>query len=65
MSASGRIALKLRLDDDLLKALRPAWIPAGILVVTALPVRAGDLVREAGDEVLVVLELLGCRLAVE
>ena len=36
MSASGRIALKLRPDDDLLKALRPAWIPAAILVATAL-----------------------------
>ena len=36
MSASGRIALKLRLDDDFLKALRPAWIPAGILAATAL-----------------------------
>jgi diguanylate cyclase (GGDEF)-like protein len=36
MSASGRIALKLRLDDDFLKALRPAWIPTGILVATAL-----------------------------
>jgi diguanylate cyclase (GGDEF)-like protein len=36
MSASGRIALKLRLDDDFLKALRPAWVPAGILAATAL-----------------------------
>src|SRR5262245_33510908 len=36
MSASGRIALKPRLDDDILKALRPAWIPAGILAATAL-----------------------------
>jgi diguanylate cyclase (GGDEF)-like protein len=36
MSASGRIALKPRLDDDFLKALRPAWIPAGILAATAL-----------------------------
>jgi diguanylate cyclase (GGDEF)-like protein len=36
MSASGRIALKSLLDDDFLKALRPAWIPAGILAATAL-----------------------------
>ena len=36
MSASGRIALKPRLESDVLKALRPAWIPAGILAVTAL-----------------------------
>ena len=36
MSASGRIALKPRLDEDFLKALRPAWIPAGILAATAL-----------------------------
>ncbi len=36
MSASGRIALKPRLDSDVLKALRPAWIPAGILALTAL-----------------------------
>ncbi|HZO02658.1 MAG TPA: hypothetical protein VFB93_15795, partial [Burkholderiales bacterium] len=28
--------MKLRLDDDFLKALRPAWIPAAILVATAL-----------------------------
>ena len=31
MSASGRIALKPALDPELLKALRPAWVPAGIL----------------------------------
>ena len=36
MSASGRIALKQRLDSDVLRALRPAWIPAGILAGTAL-----------------------------
>ena len=36
MSASGRIALKPGLDANLLKALRPAWIPAGILAATAL-----------------------------
>jgi diguanylate cyclase (GGDEF)-like protein len=36
MSASGRIALKPRLDDDFLKTLRPAWMPAGILAATAL-----------------------------
>jgi diguanylate cyclase (GGDEF)-like protein len=36
MSASGRIALKPRLDDDFLRTLRPAWIPAGILAATAL-----------------------------
>ena len=36
MSASGRIALKPGFDADLLKALRPAWIPAGILAATAL-----------------------------
>src|SRR5688500_19336431 len=36
MSASGRIALKPRLDPGFLKALRPAGIPAGILLATAL-----------------------------
>ncbi len=36
MSASGRIALRSGLDAELLKALRPAWIPAGILAATAL-----------------------------
>jgi GGDEF domain-containing protein len=36
MSASGRIALKPRLDPALLKSLRPAALPAGILVATAL-----------------------------
>jgi len=36
MSASGRIALKPRLDPGFLNALRPAWIPAGILAATAL-----------------------------
>jgi diguanylate cyclase (GGDEF)-like protein len=36
MSASGRIALNLRLDGELLRTLRPAWIPAGILAGTAL-----------------------------
>ena len=36
MSASGRIALKPRLDPALLKSLRPAAIPAGILVATTL-----------------------------
>jgi diguanylate cyclase (GGDEF)-like protein len=36
MSASGRIALKPGLDANLLKALRPAWFPAGILAATAL-----------------------------
>ena len=36
MSASGRIALKPRVEPDFLKALRPAWVPAGILGATAL-----------------------------
>jgi diguanylate cyclase (GGDEF)-like protein len=36
MSASGRIALKPRLEPDFLKASRPAWVPAGILAATAL-----------------------------
>ena len=36
MSASGRIALKPALDPELLKALRPAWVPAGILAATAM-----------------------------
>jgi diguanylate cyclase (GGDEF)-like protein len=36
MSASGRIALKPRLDAPFLNTLRPAWIPAGILAATAL-----------------------------
>ena len=36
MSASGRIALKPRLEPGFLNALRPAWIPAGILAATAL-----------------------------
>jgi diguanylate cyclase (GGDEF)-like protein len=36
MSASGRIALKPALDPGFLRALRPAWVPAGILVATAL-----------------------------
>ena len=36
MSASGRIALKPALDPELLRALRPAWVPAGILAVTAV-----------------------------
>lgn len=36
MSASGRIALKLALDPELLRALRPAWVPAGILAATAV-----------------------------
>jgi len=36
MSASGRIALKPVLDPALLKALRPAGIPAGILLATAV-----------------------------
>jgi len=36
MSASGRIALKPGLDANVLKALRPGWIPAGILAATAL-----------------------------
>src|SRR5688572_29287099 len=36
MSASGRIALKPALDPEFLRALRPAWVPAGILVATAL-----------------------------
>jgi diguanylate cyclase (GGDEF)-like protein len=36
MSASGRIALKPGLDASFLKTLRPAWIPAGILLATAL-----------------------------
>jgi diguanylate cyclase (GGDEF)-like protein len=35
MSASGRIDLKSGLDRDFLRALRPAWVPAGILVATA------------------------------
>jgi diguanylate cyclase (GGDEF)-like protein len=36
MSASGRIALKQRVEPDFLKASRPAWVPAGILGATAL-----------------------------
>jgi GGDEF domain-containing protein len=36
MSASGRIALKTGLDPELLRTLRPAWAPAGILAATAL-----------------------------
>jgi len=36
MSASGRIALKLRLEPEFLSSLRPAWVPAGILAGTAL-----------------------------
>jgi diguanylate cyclase (GGDEF)-like protein len=36
MSASGRIALKQGLDPELLKGLRPVWVPAGILLGTAL-----------------------------
>ena len=36
MSASGRIALKPGLDAEFLRTLRPAWVPAGILVATAL-----------------------------
>src|SRR5919108_6396731 len=36
MSASGPIVLKPGREPGLLKALRPAWIPAGILVATAL-----------------------------
>jgi diguanylate cyclase (GGDEF)-like protein len=36
MSASGRIALKPELDPELLRALRPAAVPAGILAFTAL-----------------------------
>ena len=36
MSASGPTGLKLPFDPGLLNALRPAWIPAGILVGTAL-----------------------------
>ena len=36
MSASGRIALKPVVDPELLRALRPAAMPAGILAVTAL-----------------------------
>jgi diguanylate cyclase (GGDEF)-like protein len=36
MSASGRIALKPALDPELLRALRPAWVPAGILAATAM-----------------------------
>ena len=36
MSASGRIALKPALDPELLRALRPAWAPAGILAATAI-----------------------------
>ena len=36
MSASGRIALKPALDPELLRSLRPAWVPAGILAATAM-----------------------------
>jgi hypothetical protein len=36
MSASGRIALKTGLDPELLRTLRPAWAPIGILAATAL-----------------------------
>jgi diguanylate cyclase (GGDEF)-like protein len=36
MSASGRIVLKPVLDPEILKALRPAAIPAGILLATAV-----------------------------
>ena len=36
MSASGRIALKLRLEPEFLSALRPAWVPVGILAASAL-----------------------------
>ena len=36
MSASGRIALKPVVDPELLRALRPAAMPAGILAVTAV-----------------------------
>jgi diguanylate cyclase (GGDEF)-like protein len=36
MSASGRIVLKSRFDPGFLKTLRPAWVPAGILVTTAI-----------------------------
>ena len=36
MSASGRIALKSPLDPELLRALRPAAAPAGILAATAV-----------------------------
>ena len=36
MSASGRIALKRRFDPGFLNALRPAWIPAGILAAAAV-----------------------------
>ena len=36
MSASGRIALKPPLDPEILRALRPAWAPAGILAATAI-----------------------------
>jgi len=36
MSASGRIALRQALDAEFLRTLRPAWIPAGILLATAL-----------------------------
>ena len=35
MSASGRIDLKSWPDADFFRALRPAWVPAGILVATA------------------------------
>jgi len=36
MSASGRIALKSPLDPELLRALRPAGVPAGILALTGV-----------------------------
>jgi diguanylate cyclase (GGDEF)-like protein len=36
MSASGRIVLKPAADAALLRTLRPAWVPAGILAATAL-----------------------------
>jgi len=36
MSASGRIALKPALDPELLRALRPAGVPAGILALTGV-----------------------------
>ena len=36
MSASSRIALKPALDPELLRSLRPAWVPAGILAATAM-----------------------------
>ena len=63
MSASGRIALKPRLDPALLKSLRPAAIPAGILLATVLLAVLVDLpdslagLRVAGPYALLAIAL--------